>query len=123
MKAKILVYALPALLLATIHLAEAQELKVVPRIGYLSPVSPSRDSTRREVLQQGLRELGYKEGKNITTEYRFAEGKVERFPYLATELIRLKVDVIIAGGGSPIARAAKNATRTIPIVMTNAADP
>jgi len=123
MKIKFTTLVLGALLLALIFPAEAQQPKKVPRIGYLSPVSASRDSTRREAFRHGLRELGYMEGTNIITEYRFAEGKVERFADLVTELVRLKVDVIMPAGGSPITRVAKNATATIPIVMTNAADP
>ena len=103
--------------------AQAQQAGKIPRIGYLSPVSASRDSTRREAFRQGLQELGYIEGQKVTIEYRFAEGRLNRFAELATELVRLKVDVIIAAGGSPLARAVKSATGTIPIVMTNAADP
>jgi putative ABC transport system substrate-binding protein len=112
-----------SLLFALCLPAEAQQPKKVPLIGYLSPVSASRDSTRREAFRQGLRELGYIEGQNVTIEYRFAEGRLNRFSELATELVRLNVDIIIAAGGSPLARAAKSATATIPIVMTNAADP
>ena len=78
--------------------AEAQQPKKVPRIGYLSAVSPSAISARIEAFRQGLRELGYVEGKNIVIEWRSAEGKLERLPELAAELVRLKVDVIVTGG-------------------------
>ena len=78
MKAKILVYALPALILATIHLAEAQQPTKVPRIGLLSAASPSAISARTEAFRQGLREVGYVEGKNIIIEWRSAEGKLDR---------------------------------------------
>ena len=111
MKAKILVYALPALILATIHLAEAQQPKKVPRIGYLTGVG----SAPSEAFLQGLRDLGYVEGKNILIEFRTTGGKSERRPELAAELVRLKVDVIVADTADEIT-AAKNATSTIPIV-------
>src|SRR5262250_480732 len=83
---------------------EAQQPKKVPRIGYLSPLSSARDATRRQGFQQGLRELGYTEGQNIIVEYRFAGGQLERLPELAADLVRLKIDVIVAGGGSLVAR-------------------
>src|SRR5215510_8578870 len=121
MKAKILVYALPVLILATIHPAEA---KKVPRIGYLSNTDAATDSPRAEGLRLALRELGYIEGQNIAIEYRYAEGKLERAPELLAELVRLTVDLIVVAGGDPWIRAARNATKTIPIVMTGGgADP
>jgi ABC-type uncharacterized transport system substrate-binding protein len=86
MKAKILVYALPVLILATIHLAEAQQPKKVPRIGFLGGVYPFAVSDRIEAFRRGLRELGYVEGKNIVIEYRYAEDKLDRLPVLAAEL-------------------------------------
>ena len=89
MKAKILVYALPALILTSIHLAEAQQLKKVPRIGYLIGTSLSTNAARIEAFRQGLRELGYVEGKNIVIEWRFAEGKRDRGTALAAELVPL----------------------------------
>ena len=92
MKAKILVYALPALILTTIHL-QAQQPTKVPRIGFLTGVSPSTNSARHEAFRQGLRELGYVEGKNIVIDWRSAEGKFDRLPALAAELVRLKVDI------------------------------
>jgi putative ABC transport system substrate-binding protein len=97
--------------------AQAQQPKKVPRIGYLSNLDPALDSTRAEAIRLVLRELGYIEGQNIAFEYRYAEGKPDRFPELAAELVRLKVDVIVVAGGSGLIRAAKNATKTIPIVM------
>src|SRR5262249_29392541 len=98
MKTKIFVYALPALILATIHLAEAQQAKKVPHIGFLSVNVPAVMSARTEAFRQGLRELGYVEGKNIIIEWRYAEGKLDRLPALADELVRLKVDVIVSAG-------------------------
>ncbi len=92
----------------------------VPRIGYLSPNDPISDSSRSEPIRLALRQLGYIEGQNIAFEYRYAEGKVDRFPELAAELVRLKVNVIVVGGGTRMVRAAKNATKTIPIVMVGA---
>jgi putative tryptophan/tyrosine transport system substrate-binding protein len=124
MKAKILVYALPALILATIHLAEAQQPKKVHRIGFLLPGSPTLPAVRNnlEAFRQGLRELDYVEGQNITIEYRSAEGKSDRLPDLAGELVRLKVD-LIAVASTPAALAAKNATKEIPIVFETIGDP
>ena len=101
-------------------IAEAQQPKKVPRIGYLSKVDPATESARAEAIRLALRELGYIEGQNIATEYRYAEGKRDRFPELAAELVRLKVDIIVAAGGDRTIRAAKNATKTIPIVMVGA---
>jgi putative tryptophan/tyrosine transport system substrate-binding protein len=120
MKAKILVYVLPALILAIIHLAEAQQPKKIPMIGYLAASSAS--TTNANGLRQGLSELGYVEGKTIAVEYRYAEGKLDQLPDLVAELVRLKVDVIVTAGGTST-RAAKNATATIPIVMTQGDDP
>ena len=96
---------------------ESQQPKKVPRIGYLSPVDAASDSTRAGAIRLALRERGYIEGQNIATEYRYAEGKLDRIPELAAELVLLKVDVIVIAGGVPLIRAAKNATKTIPIVM------
>src|SRR5580765_765337 len=102
--------------------AEAQQPKKVPRIGYFQAPPPSDVAARTEAFQQGLRELGYVEGKNIVIEWRFAEGKPERVPVLAAELVHLKVDVIVTGG-AVLTRAAKEATVTIPIVMAQDIDP
>ena len=111
-------------LLTTASSAEAQQPKKVPRIGYLSAVDPATESTRSEAIRLALRELGYIEGQNIAIEYRYAEGKRDRLPELAAELVRLKVDIIVVAGGTGSIRAAKNATKTIPIVMVGAgADP
>ena len=98
--------------------ADAQQPEKLARIGYLSALSPASESTRSEIIRLGLRELGYIEGQNIAIEYRYAEGKRDRFPELAAELVSLKVDIIVVAGGTVIAHAAKNATNTIPIVMT-----
>jgi putative tryptophan/tyrosine transport system substrate-binding protein len=119
MKAKILVYALPVLVLTTIHLADAQQAKKVPRIGLLLTSSQSFNLVRIHAFRQGLHSLGYTEGKNIVIEYRYAEGKLDRLPDLATELIRLGVDVIVTGT-VPGVLAAKNASSTIPIVSMTA---
>ena len=102
---------------ALLCLPPAQQPKKVPRIGYLSPVDPASESTRSEAIRLALRELGYIEGQNIAIEYRYAEGKRDRYPELAAELVRLKVDIIVVSGGDGSIRAAKNATKTIPIVM------
>ena len=117
MKASILLYALLAFILTAIHLAEAQQANKVPRIGILSAQSSSVASSRVEAFRKGLIELGYTEGRNIAIEHRYADGRLERLPDLAAEVIRLKVDVILALG-APAALAAKQATTTIPIVMT-----
>ena len=121
MKAKILVYVLPALILAAIHLAEAQTQVKVHKIGWLSPGSAT--SANIGLFLREIRKLGYVEGENIAIEYRFAEGKLERLPGLAAELVRLKVDVIVGAGGTPAILAAKNATSTIPIVFPAVSDP
>jgi putative tryptophan/tyrosine transport system substrate-binding protein len=122
MKRKIIVLPLCAMLLALCFPAAAQQPKKVPRIGYLGGASPSAVSERIEAFRQGLRELGYVEGKNIFVEWRYAEGKPDRLSELAAELTRLKVDVIVTSGGSPT-RSAKGATTTIPIVMAQDNDP
>jgi putative tryptophan/tyrosine transport system substrate-binding protein len=116
MKKEFKILTLCAMLFALCSAAFAQQPKKVPRIGYLSSGSGAANSPRAEAFRQGLRELGYVEGKNIAFEYRNAEGKLDRIPDLAAELVRMKVDVILTGGNSAI-RAAKKATSTIPIVM------
>ena len=98
-------------------IAQAQQPKKVPLIGYLSNADAATDSARAEGIRLALRELGYIEGQNIAIEYRFAEGRREREPGLAAELVRLKVDIIVVAAGDAMVRAAKNATKTIPIVM------
>jgi putative ABC transport system substrate-binding protein len=111
---------LVALAMAAVHLAEAQQPKKVSRLGYLSAFEQTFESTRSEAIRLALRERGYVEGQNIATEYRYAEGKRDRLPELVAELVRLKVDIILVGGDIAI-RAAKNATKTIPIVMVGGA--
>jgi putative tryptophan/tyrosine transport system substrate-binding protein len=121
--------AVPSILVAVVLLAlgvtaEAQQPKKVTRIGYLSSTNPARESARFEAIRLALRELGYVEGQNIAIEYRYAEGKQDRYSEIAAELARLRVDIIVVVGGDPAIRAAMNATKTIPIVMTGGgADP
>jgi len=116
MSKKVICVALGAMLLAFSFPAHAQQPKKVHRIGFLAPGDPASQSA--EAIRLALRELGYIEGQNIAIEYRYAEGKQDRFPELAAELVRLKVDIIVVVGGNRIIPAAKNATKTIPIVMT-----
>ena len=117
MHKKITGLALCALLIAVSFPAAAQQPKKVPGLGYLSSFEPASESARAEGIRLALRAFGYIEGQNIAIEYRYAEGKIDRAPELAAELVRLKVDIIlVAVGGEPI-QAAKNATKTIPIVM------
>ena len=103
-------------------LIEAQQPAKIPRIGFLASASPSVVSDRFEAFQQGLRELGYVEGKNIVIEFRYAEGKLDQLPALAAELVALKVEILVSAGPIPT-RAAKEATATIPVVMTQDTDP
>src|SRR5258705_6822351 len=104
-------------LLAAPHAAEAQQAAKVPRIGYLA-INLAASPHLPEAFRQGLRDLGYVEGRNVVIEYRDAEGKgVERFPALAAELVVLKVDVIFVGGSTRAVLAAMQATKTIPIVF------
>ena len=109
-------------LVVTGAMAQAQQPKKVSLIGYLSNSNPATESTRAEAIRLALRDLGHIEGQNITTEYRYAEGKRDRAPELAAELVRRKVDIIVVAGGASWVRAAKNATKTIPIVMTGGGD-
>src|SRR6266481_4786080 len=114
--------AVPSILIAVVFLAvaaiaEAQQPGKVPRLGYLSSADAATDSARAEGIRLALRELGYIEGQNIAIEYRYAEGRPEREPGLAAELVRLKVDIIVVASGDRTIQAAKNATKTIPIVM------
>jgi putative ABC transport system substrate-binding protein len=105
-------------------IAEAQQVKSVPRIGYLSVGDAASPPVSEEGFRSALRELGYVEGQNIAIEYRYSEGKPERARELAVELVRLKVDIIVAAGGPTWVQAAKSATKTIPIVMVGlGADP
>ena len=102
--------------------AEAQQPSKVPQIGFLATGSSAETAIRREAFRQGLRDLGYVEGRNIVIEYRWAAGEVKRFPDFVAEFVGMKVDVIVATS-SPGALAARNATRTTPIVFVTAADP
>jgi putative ABC transport system substrate-binding protein len=122
MNRKIIGLALCSMLLAPCSSAQAQQSTKVPRIGFLDASTASGSAVLVDAFRQELSKLGWIEGKNITVEYRFAEQKSERLPELAAELVRLKVDLIVVAGGQP-AQAAKKLTTTIPIVMTNQADP
>ena len=117
MKKKITVLTLCAMLFALCSSVEAQQPKKVPRIGYLATADAATESTRVEAIRLALRDLGYIEGQNIATEYRYAEGKLDRLAELAAELVRLKVNIMVVAGGDRLIRAAKNASKTIPIVM------
>ena len=123
MKRKITVLTLCAMLFALSYSASAQPPTKIPRIGYLDGAFPSTNAARIDAFRQGLRELGYVEGKNIVIEYRHAEGKLDRLPALAAELVRLKVEVLVMGGGGASTVSGKEATKTIPIVMVAAIDP
>ena len=123
MKRKIIALTLCALLYALCGSVDAQQAKKLHRIGYLSPIDPARESTRSEPIRMALRELGYIEGQNIAMEYRYSQGKLDRTPELAAELVRLKVDVIVVPGTDRMVLAAKNATNTIPIIMLGGTDP
>ena len=119
---KRLLWLLTLLFLATGTFAEAQQQKKIPRIAYLALNTLSMNTYRVEAFRQGLRQLGYAEGKDFVIEDRSADGKLDRLNELAAELVRLKVDVIVTTGPTPT-RAAKAATATIPIVMTQDPDP
>ncbi len=118
-----LVAVLAVSLLAAPLAADAQQAGKVPRIGFLGVTSPSDRPSHLDAFRQRLRELGWVEGQNIVIDYRYAEGRVDRLPDLAAELVRLKVDLIVASAGTQAATAAKNATETIPIVMIYVRDP
>jgi len=117
MNFKIVRVVFGALLLSFSFSAEAQQPKKISRIGYLSSTDPATESIRAEAIRQALRALGNVEGQNVVIEYRYTEGKQDRAPGLLAELVRLKVDVIVVAGGNEWILAAKNATKTIPIVM------
>jgi putative ABC transport system substrate-binding protein len=110
--------AVCTLLFALCGSTSAQQAKKVHRIGYLSVGNPARESPRAEGIRLALRELGYIEGENTATEYRYSEGNRDQAPQLVADLVNLNVHIIIVAGGEPWIRAAKNATKTIPIVMT-----
>src|SRR5438128_409531 len=120
MRKNILIWLLATVLLATIS-AQAQQPKKVPRIGWLSGGDSNSSRSQVEGFHQGLRELGYVEGQNILLEYRWAEGNTDRYPVLAGELVRLRVDVFVTLG-TQATLAAKQATNTIPIVAGGAGD-
>jgi putative ABC transport system substrate-binding protein len=122
MKKKNLLVVLASVVLLSIQPTAAQQPKKVPRIGFQSAASPSANAARIEAFRQGLRDLGYVEGKNVVIEARFAEGKLDRLSEFAAEWVRLKVDVIVTAAPSST-RAAKEATSTIPIVMAYDSDP
>src|SRR5437667_745289 len=123
MNREIVCLALSAVLFALSFPADAQQPTKVPRIRYLSSSEdPNNPGPLVQALQQGLRDLGYIEGKNILVEYRYAEGKVDLIPNLVAELVQLKVDVLFFGA-LPAIRSAKQATKTIPIVMVTSVDP
>jgi len=122
MATKSIVLLLVGLAFASVHSAEAQQPAKVPRIGYLTALQLSASAARTEAFRQGLRDLGYVEGKNIIIEWRSADGNEDRLPALAAELVQLKVDIIVTGGAA-VTRPVKAATSTIPIVMTQDRDP
>src|SRR5262245_7827666 len=122
MNTKTVICLVAAALLSTASFAEAQQQKKIQRIGYLALAALRANAYRIDTFRQGLRQLGYAEGKDFVIEDRFADGKLDRLNELAAELVRLKVDVIVTTGPAPT-RAAKAATATIPIVMTQDPDP
>jgi len=123
MKKKFALVIVAAIILASSHLAHAQDAKKLFQLGVLYPGLSGASAPMLDGLRQGLRELGYTDGKNILINYRFAEGRLDPLPDLAAELVRLKVDVIVAAGGTPAILAAKKATTTIPIVFPVVNDP
>ena len=122
MRYKVLAFVVGALALTSFHFAEAQQPKRVPRIGYVDAGSPATTGHRAEAFMQGLRQLGYVDGRNIVIEYRWAEGKLDRLPGFVAELVHAKVDVIVSSA-TPAIRIAKEQTATIPIVMAGVTDP
>ena len=122
MKKITVVFALAIAVLVSVPPAQAQQVKKVPRIGFLVAGSSTSDAAWIEAFRQGLRELGYVEGHSIMIEYRYGEGKTEQYPALVTELVQLKVEVIVVGGATAT-RAAKKVTTLIPLVMANVTDP
>jgi putative ABC transport system substrate-binding protein len=123
MTTRSIVVLLVGLALAAVHPAEAQQAKKVPRIGFMSATGdPQTPGAQLAAFRQGLRNLGYIEGKSILVEYRYAEGNQDRIPGLVAELVQLNVEVLVVGAQASI-RAAKQATKTIPIVMVSSVDP
>lgn len=121
MKKNILLFLILNLALGWLELADAQQPGKIWKVGVLASSSPSLNEARDEALRQGLKSRGYIEGQNLVIEYKYAEGKIERLPQLARELIEDKVDVIVVGG-TRVALSAKKATSTIPIVVAGAGD-
>jgi putative ABC transport system substrate-binding protein len=121
-KQKLVAGALSTMLFALCLSAEAQQAEKIPRIGFLASGSPSAYSSRTEGFRQGLRQLGYVEGKTIAIEYRYAEGLADPLPDLVADLVRLNVDIIVTSS-TPATLALKNGTKTIPIVFVNVGDP
>jgi putative ABC transport system substrate-binding protein len=119
---RIVICSLLTVFLLTVSFAEAQQPTKIPRIGYLGAFTPSAGASLLEAFRQGLRELGYVEGRNIFIDYRWAEGTPDRLPALADELINLRVDVIVTQSNAAVA-ALQQATRTVPIVVAGMGDP
>src|SRR5947199_3261815 len=111
-----------ASVLLAVPAVRAQQASRIYRIGILEAIPASQNAANLDSLRKGLRELGYVEGRNLIIEYRSADGRAERFPELASDLVHLKVDLIVTRG-TPAARAAKDATATIPVVMATMGDP
>jgi putative tryptophan/tyrosine transport system substrate-binding protein len=119
---RVIQFGLAATLLAICFPVDAQQIGKLRHIGYLDDSTTSRIADRLKMFRQELGKLGWNEGSNLTIESRFAEGKNDRLPELAADLVRLNVELIVVAA-TPAALAAKNATTTIPIVMTNAGNP
>lgn len=119
---RLLLWLVTTNFLITVGIAEAQQSAKIPRIGILELASPAASASQFKAFQQGLHELGYVEGKNIILEYRFADGKLDRLPELAADLVGSKVDVIVTRSTGSI-RAAMNASKTIPIIFPSAGAP
>jgi ABC-type uncharacterized transport system substrate-binding protein len=123
MRSNVIGFTLSAMLFAFCFSAEAQQPKKIPRIGYVSTTgNPNNPGPNIETFRRGLQDLGYTEGKNILIETRYIEGKMDQTPGLVAELLQLKVDVLVVNGLTPV-RVAKQATKTIPIVMVTTQDP
>jgi putative tryptophan/tyrosine transport system substrate-binding protein len=118
MNRKIILFLLVISVLTCLQLAQAQQPKKAFRIGYLSPTDRAGDSFRADGIRAALRELGYIDGQNITIEYRYADNELDRLPELAADLVHLKVDLILVAGGDTAILPAKNATKTIPLILT-----
>jgi ABC-type uncharacterized transport system substrate-binding protein len=117
MTSKIVICSLLSVFLLTVFPAQAQQPKKVTRIGYLSSQDPAYESARAAGIRLALRDLGYIEGQNIAIDYRYSEGKTDRAPELVGELVRLNVDILVVAGGIHWIKAAKDATKAIPVVM------